>query len=70
MLAPVIEELSEELKGQVGVAKLNTDENQGIAARFRISAIPTLLVFRDGVQQRPLVGLMPKEDIKAYLMGL
>jgi len=70
MLAPIIEELSEELKGKVAVGKLNTDENQGIAMRFGINAIPTLLVFKDKVMYEPLVGLRPKDDIKKYVLGL
>jgi len=70
MLAPVIEELAEELKGKVAVGKLNTDENQGISARFMINAIPTMLVFKNGVQQESLVGLMPKESIRDYVLGL
>jgi thioredoxin 1 len=68
MLAPVIEALAEEMKGTAAVGKLNTDENQGTAARFGINAIPTMLVFRDGVQYEPLVGLREKEEIKAYLL--
>ena len=70
MLAPIIEELAEELKGKVAVAKLNTDDNQGLAIRFGINAIPTLLVFKDGIMHDPLVGLRPKEDIKDYLLSL
>jgi thioredoxin 1 len=70
MLAPVIEELAEELKGKVAVAKLNTDDNQGIAVRFGINAIPTLLIFKDGVMHEPLVGLRPKEDIKSYVLSV
>lgn len=70
MLTPVIEELAEELKGKVGVAKLNTDENRGIAVRFGINAIPTMLIFKKGVQHKSLVGLMPKEDIRAYILGI
>jgi len=70
MLTPVIEELAEEMKGKVAVAKLNTDDNQGIAMRFKINAIPTMLIFKNGVQQRSLVGLMPKEDIRSYLLKI
>ncbi len=66
-MGPIIEELSTELAGKVGIAKLNTDENQGIATRFQINAIPTLLVFKDKVLVDSLVGLRPKEDILAYI---
>ena len=69
-MGPIIEELAEDLKGKVGVAKLNTDENQAIAVRFNINAIPTLLVFKDNVLVGTSVGLRPKEDILDYINGL
>ena len=69
MLAPILDELSEELAGKVAIGKLNVDENPGISYRFNISAIPTMLVFKNGVMQEPLVGVRPKEDIKKYLMS-
>jgi thioredoxin 1 len=62
-MGPIIEELSNELAGKVGVAKLNTDENQAIAVRFNINAIPTLLMFKDNVLVKTSVGLKPKEAI-------
>ena len=68
LLAPIIEELAEEMKGTAAFAKLNTDENQGVAARFRINAIPTMLVFKNGLQFEPLVGLRDKKEIKDYLL--
>lgn len=67
-MGPIIEELSKELEGKVAVAKLDTDDNQDIAVRFRINAIPTLLIFKDKVMLEPLVGLRPKEDILAFLV--
>jgi len=69
-MGPIVEELASDLAGKVAVAKLNTDENQAIAARFDINAIPTLLIFKDQVMQEPLVGLRPKEDIISHLQQL
>lgn len=69
-MGPIIEELAGDLAGKVAVAKLNTDENQDIARKYDIQAIPTLLFFKDGVQKEPLVGLRPKEDIIAYINSL
>ncbi len=69
-MGPIIEEVAADLAGKVGVAKLNTDDNQGIAARFQINAIPTLLVFKDKVLVQALVGLRPKEDIIEFVNGL
>jgi thioredoxin 1 len=69
-MGPIVEELASDLAGKVAVAKLNTDENQGVAMKFGINAIPTLLFFKDGVQQESLVGLRPKEDIISYINSL
>ena len=69
-MGPIIEELAGELEGKVGVAKLNTDENQAIAVRFNINAIPTLLFFKDNVLVETSVGLKPKEAILEYINGL
>lgn len=65
-MGPIVDEAAVELEGKVAFAKLNTDENQGIAVRFQINAIPTLLVFKDKVLVEALVGLRPKEDIVDY----
>ncbi len=69
-MGPVVDEIANDLAGKVAVAKLNTDENQNVAMQFGINAIPTLLFFKDGVQQESLVGLRPKEDIIAYINSL
>lgn len=65
-MGPIVDEAAAELEGKVAFAKLNIDENQGIAVRFQINAIPTLLVFKDKVLVEALVGLRPKEDIVDY----
>ena len=69
-MGPIVEELAGDLEGKAGVAKLNTDENQAIAVRFNINAIPTLLVFKDRVLVDSLVGLRPKEDVLDYVNRL
>lgn len=66
-MGPVIDEIAAELDGKVAVGKLNTDEAPGISARFEITAIPTLLMFKNKVMLEPLVGLRPKQDILAYM---
>lgn len=62
-MGPIIDELSQDLAGKAGVAKLNTDENQGLAMKYRINAIPTILVFKDGQLVNTMVGLQPKENL-------
>ena len=63
MLAPTIDQLSSELAGRVKVAKLNIDENPGIANRFGVRSIPTLLVLKAGREVDRIVGVQPKQEI-------
>jgi len=67
MIGPVIEELAREYDGKVKVCKLNTDEAQDTAAKYQISAIPTILLFKGGKVVQQLVGLQPKEELKKHL---
>ncbi len=69
-MGPIVDETAEEMAGRAAFAKLNTDENQAIAVRFQINAIPTLLMFKDGVLVQSLVGLRPKEDLIAAVESL
>ncbi|HOI42756.1 MAG TPA: thioredoxin [Elusimicrobiales bacterium] len=70
MIGPIIEELAGEYAGKVKVCKLNTDENPETASRFQISAIPTILFFKDGKMVKDAVGLQPKEELKKIMDSL
>ena len=67
MLAPTIKKLSEENKGKLKVCKLNTDENQHIAAQYGIQGIPTLIIFKEGKEVGRSVGVMSKEKLQEKL---
>ena len=67
MLAPTIELLAEEMEGVAKVGKVNMDEQPGLAARFGISSIPTLIVFEDGKVKNTSVGVVPKSMIEDML---
>lgn len=67
MIAPVLDELAAEYNGRVKIAKVNIDENQNLAAQFRVTAIPTLLVFKNGQVTEQMVGAKSKRDLKASL---
>src|SRR5947208_16212283 len=67
MLAPVLDELAAESQGRYIIAKLNTDENPGVATQFRIEAIPTMLVFKNGQLVDRIVGVVPKQAIAQKL---
>jgi thioredoxin 2 len=62
-LAPTIDQLASDMAGRVKVAKLNIDENPGIANRFGVRSIPTLLVLKSGKEVDRLVGVQPKQEI-------
>ena len=67
MVAPVVEELSDEYDGKVAFYKLNTDENPSIATTYGIRSIPTLLVFKEGDVVGQIVGFRPKKDLAKRL---
>ncbi|MGQ9582794.1 MAG: thioredoxin [Thermoplasmatota archaeon] len=67
MMAPTIDALAREMKGRVVFAKLNTDENEETAARFRIMAIPTLLYFKKGELVEKTMGVLPKKNLEEML---
>lgn len=66
-IAPVLEEMAKELKGKAVFGKLNVDENMQTANKYRISAIPTLLVFKNGKLIDRLVGAYPKATLAAKI---
>ena len=67
MIAPVLDELAAEYGGKIKIAKVNIDENQNLAAQYRVTAIPTLLVFKGGQVLEQMVGAKSKRDLKASL---
>ena len=63
MLGPVIEAISEEVPADVEAAKVDADQEPGLAQRFGIMAIPTVIAFRDGQELRRTVGLTSKDAL-------
>ena len=68
MLAPVIKELAEELKGKVKVTKLDVDKNQSLAAKYKVMSVPTLILFKNGQEIKRIIGLRSKEELKKELI--
>lgn len=62
-MAPVIEELDTELDGKAKVGKINVDENSDIAVEYNVMSIPTLIIFKNGKEEKRLVGLRDKEEL-------
>lgn len=71
IVGPFIEELAGELQGKVVFGKLNVGENQAIAQKFGVSAIPTLIIFKKGEPVDQIMGAVPKmhimETLKRYM---
>jgi thioredoxin 1 len=67
MIAPVIEEIAAELAGSVTVAKVNVDEAPGVAGAQRITAIPTLFIYKNGVLAERSTGMTSKAALLAKL---
>lgn len=71
-MAPVVEELAAEYEGKVVVGKYNIEEENDLAAKYRIMSIPTILFFKNGEQVRDLrlAGAQPKETLRDQIEKL
>ena len=69
MIAPVLEELAQELDGKLTIGKLDVDENQNTAMAYGIFSIPTLLLFKDGEPVERIVGFQPKPQLMSKLQA-
>ncbi len=63
MVAPIVAEISTEYDGKLKVGKVNTDENQAVAARYGIMSIPTLMIFKSGKEVARIIGAQPKQAL-------
>jgi thioredoxin 1 len=67
MIAPALEEIATEMNGKVKIAKLNVDENPGVAGKYGIRSIPTLMVFKDGKQVATKIGASAKSELSKWI---
>lgn len=67
ILAPVVEELSQEYAGKIKIVKMNTDENPSTPSKYMIVSIPTLIFFKNSKPIDQLVGIQSKNEIKKHL---
>src|ERR1700755_638928 len=66
MVAPVLEELAAE-RDDLKIAKLNVDDNQQTAAQYQVISIPTMILFRNGVAAKKIIGAYPKKRLLEQL---
>ena len=67
IVAPVVEELSDDYDGQVKFVKLNTDENPQVSGKYGIRSIPTLLLFKGGENVGQVIGFRPKSELAKHI---
>lgn len=71
MIAPILDEIAVEQEGKIKIAKLNVDEAADVARRFEVMSIPTMIVFKDGVPAKKIVGAKGKaallDDLSEFL---
>ncbi|NBW76565.1 MAG: thioredoxin [Sphingomonadaceae bacterium] len=67
MIAPALEEISEELADQVTIAKVDIMENTDIAAKFGVQSIPLMVLFKNGEPVAQKLGAAPKSQLKGWL---
>ena len=67
MIAPILDELADEYGDRISFVKLDIDQNQKVAAKYKVMSIPTLIIFKNGEPVSNIVGLRPKTDLKRSL---
>jgi thioredoxin 1 len=67
MVAPILEELTQEYSGKLTIAKLDVDQNQQTAQKYHVMSIPTMIIFKQGKPVANIVGFKPKDKLKQEL---
>ena len=70
MLAPVLEQVAKEIKGQAVIGKVDIDTEQQTATNFQITSVPTMILFKNGKEVNRLVGLRNADAIKDFILAV
>jgi thioredoxin 1 len=70
MIAPFLEDISTEMKGQVTIAKLNVDENPATPTKYGVNGIPTLMLFKNGQVAATKIGALPKSKLLEWVQSV
>lgn len=63
MVAPIIDQLADEFKGEAIVGKVNIDENEDAAVAYKVASIPTMIIFKDGQEVERIIGARPRPQL-------
>jgi len=69
MLAPILEEVADKLKGKVTCVKIDIDKNHMIAKTYNVTSVPTLILFKDNEETDRLIGLHDLEGVEKFVLG-
>lgn len=69
-IAPIIDELANEMSGKATIAKVDVDKSQGVSVKFSVHSIPTLIIFKDGKEVKRFVGITMKNQLIEALTKL
>jgi thioredoxin 1 len=69
MLAPILEQVANEVNGKATIAKVDIDSEQKTAAQFQITSVPTLILFKDGKEVNRLIGLRNADAVKEFVLA-
>jgi thioredoxin 1 len=67
MIAPILDQIADEYKGRLQIGKLDVEESQGIAMKYGVRSIPTLILFKEGVVEAQHVGMLSKAQLTRLL---
>lgn len=70
MIGPIVEKLSEEFNGKLKFCKVNVDENQQLAQKYKVMSIPTLIFFKNGQLIDQSMGAVPEKTLRSKVQGL
>ncbi len=70
MLAPILEEVKQELGDAVKIIKIDVDKNQALASKFQVRGVPTLMIYKGGEQKWRQSGVLSKNDLVSLVRGL
>ncbi len=70
MIGPIVEKLSEEFNGKLKFCKVNVDENQQLAQKYKVMSIPMLIFFKNGQLIEQSMGAVPEKTLRSKVQGL